>query len=202
MAEIFRFPARQVINPLLSMLYETDPHLKWRTVQATGVVVSVLAESNLESARVIMRRLLWQLNDESGGIGWGSAEALAETMAKSSRLAREYATILVSFIDPGQNFIEHEPLQKGILWGLGRLGQVYPNRVRDAAPHLIRFLKSPDPEIRGLAARAAAVLDEPTLKPYLTRLAGDPTQIHMFIDGEWTQMPISELALNKNPSAS
>lgn len=183
------------------MLYETDTHLKWRTVQAIGLVGATLAESNLESARVIIRRLLWQLNDESGGIGWGSPEALAEIMAKSDGLAREYATILISFIDPEQQFIEYVPLQKGVLWGLGRLGQVDPDRVRAAAPHLIRFLNSTDPEIRGLAARAAAVLDEPMLKPHLTRLADDPIQIHLFIDGEWTQMSISELTRNKNPSA-
>lgn len=25
----------------------------------------------MDSARIVMRRLMWSLNDESGGIGWG-----------------------------------------------------------------------------------------------------------------------------------
>ncbi len=164
-------------------------------------MVSALAESNPESARVIVRRLLWQLNDESGGIGWGSPEALAEIMARSARLAHEYATILISFIDPDQNFIQHEPLQKGVLWGLGRLGRVDPDRVRDAAPHLVRFFDSPDPETRGLVAWASAVLNEPVLKPHLEKAARDTTMIHLFIDGAWARVAISELALNVKPSA-
>ncbi|MEA3417440.1 MAG: hypothetical protein U9R02_15080 [Thermodesulfobacteriota bacterium] len=52
-----------------------------------GVVVSNLADHDMESARVIMRRLIWNLNDESGGIGWGSPEAMGEIMARNNRLA-------------------------------------------------------------------------------------------------------------------
>jgi len=52
-----------------------------------GRVVSSLAEKDMESARVVMRRLMWNLNEESGGIGWGCPEAMGETMARSAPLA-------------------------------------------------------------------------------------------------------------------
>jgi hypothetical protein len=43
-----------------------------------GEVMAHLADKDMESARVIMRRLMWSLNDESGGIGWGAPEAMGE----------------------------------------------------------------------------------------------------------------------------
>ena len=68
---ILELPARQVVNPLFSFLYNTDELLKWKAVTALGAVVSNLASHDMESARIVMRRLIWNLNDESGGIGWG-----------------------------------------------------------------------------------------------------------------------------------
>ncbi|MBU4388591.1 MAG: hypothetical protein KKB23_03510, partial [Proteobacteria bacterium] len=78
--KILELPARQVVNPLFSFLYNADELLKWKAVIAMGAVVSDLADHNMESARIVMRRLLWNLNDESGGIGWGSPEAMGEIM--------------------------------------------------------------------------------------------------------------------------
>jgi hypothetical protein len=94
-------PARKVINPLFSFLLSTDSKIKWATVTAFGAVVSNLAEQDMESARVIMRRLMWQLNDESGGIGWGCPEAIGEIIACHEGLAREYARVPISYIRVG-----------------------------------------------------------------------------------------------------
>ncbi len=88
-SELHRLPARKVVNPLFSFLCSLDELVKWRAVSAMGAVLANLAESNLESARVVMRRFIWQLNDESGGIGWGCPEAMGDTMARSRRLAEE-----------------------------------------------------------------------------------------------------------------
>ena len=63
--KICQLPARQVVNPLFSLFYSTDERLKWRAITAMGAVVSHLAERDLESARIVMRRLMWNLNDES-----------------------------------------------------------------------------------------------------------------------------------------
>ena len=54
-----------------------------------GAVVAHLAEKDMESARVVMRRLMCSLNDESGGIGWGAPEAMGEIIASHEGLASE-----------------------------------------------------------------------------------------------------------------
>jgi hypothetical protein len=81
-----------------------------------------------------MRRMIWNLNDESGGIGWGSPETMGESMACHNRLAGEYHRILVSYIRPDGNFLEHPELQKGLLWGLARLAAVQPELARKRRP--------------------------------------------------------------------
>ena len=172
--ETFRScPARRVINPLFSCLCSTEPQIKWRAITALGVVVANLAQDDMESARVVMRRMIWNLNDESGGIGWGVPETMGEVMARHEGLAREYVNILVSYIREDGNFLEYEPLQQGVLWGLGRLAQTSPELLQDAGAHLHPFLSSEDATLRGLAAWILGLLGGPQheseLEPLLER---------------------------------
>jgi hypothetical protein len=172
--ETFRsYPARRVINPLFSCLCSTEPQIKWRAITALGAVVANLAQDDMESARVVMRRMIWNLNDESGGIGWGVPETMGEVMARHEGLAREYVNILVSYIREDGNFLEHEPLQQGVLWGLGRLAQTSPELLQNAVPHLHPFLSSEDAALRGLAAWILGLLGgrqrESELEPLLER---------------------------------
>lgn len=196
LAFIKPFPARQVVNPLFSFLYHTEPMIKWHAVSVMGHVVASLADRNMESARVVIRRMIWNLNDESGGIGWGSPEAMGESMAGHDRLASEYHRILVSYIRPDGNFLEHPELQKGLLWGLARLAAVHPERVQDAGPFLLPFLASEDPEHRGLAAFAAESIPDQTLFKALENLLIDHTDVTLYWNMGFRQISVGELAKN------
>ncbi len=119
--EISRLPARKVINPLISSLCSIDEKIEHRAAVAIGIIIAKLADHDIESARVIMRRLMWSLNDESGGIGWGAPGAMAEIMAGNKKLDDEYRKILISYSKPGNNYLEHESLQRSVRRGLKRL---------------------------------------------------------------------------------
>lgn len=187
------FPLKTV-NALFSFLYSTDASIRWQAVSAIGEAADALARVNLEASRVVMRRLMWNLNEESGGVGWGSPEAFGEICAKNRLLSSEYAKILISYIDPKQNFIENPFLQQGILWGIGRVAHVRPDDVREAPPHLIRFLQSPDPDLRGFAAFAASAFHDPATDPWLEILSEDSSEIIIFIDHKLQFRRISSLA--------
>jgi len=191
--ELAAVPERQVVNPLLALLYEGDPLVRWRAVTALGLVVARLADRNLESARVIMRRLMWNLNDESGGIGWGSPEAMGEIMACHSQLAQEYAAILISYLNPHGNYLEHEGLQRGVLWALGRLGRVRPHLIRPACPFMTAFLGASDPELRGLALWAGTPTAD-LQQDQRSELGRDPAQVTIYEDGHFRRHSIAELA--------
>jgi hypothetical protein len=134
--EIYSYAPRQVINPLISFFCNKDIKIKQRAIITIGKVVQLLADENMESARIVMRRLMWSLNDESGGIGWGAPEAMAEIMCLNAQLAKEYSSILISYANPHGNYLEHVELQKEVLRGLARIGKVRPLLVKDAIPYL------------------------------------------------------------------
>jgi hypothetical protein len=191
--EIGSLPSRRVINPLFSFLCSTDPQVKWRAVKAIGEVVKNIAEEDMESARVIMRRMMWNLNDESGGIGWGQPEAMGEVMAQHQGLAAEYVMILESYIREDGNFLEHEPLQRGVLWGLGRLAQERPELIKNVTPHLRPFLSSADGVLRGLAAWTMGLLGGSQGDPALAALESDETEVTLYLNGTERNYRISEL---------
>ena len=194
LAEMGRFPARQAVGPLFSFLCSLDELVKWRAVTAMGKVISDLAESDLESARVVMRRFIWNLNDESGGIGWGCPESMAEVMAQNEKLAEEYWCILLSYIQPEGNYLEHEGLQRGVLWGIGRLAHTRMQCMQTAAGFLLPYMKSEDPNLRGIAAWAIGPVLNPEVIQPLEELARDPARLMLYRGGRLAEYSVGQLA--------
>jgi hypothetical protein len=192
---IRHLPGRQVVNPLFACFCHRDPLLRWRAVTAMGLVVSRLADEDMESARVVMRRFMWNLNEESGGIGWGCPEAMGECMALSERLADEYGCILWSYLHPERNFIEHPALQEGVLWGLGRLSHARPATPVGSTELLTPFLGSPAAALRGLAARACGPLSDARLKSLLEKLAADDASFQLYRGERLEVCSVGELAM-------
>jgi hypothetical protein len=185
---------RKAINPLFSFLCSLDELLKWRAVTAMGEIVTRLAEEDMESARVIMRRYMWNLNDESGGIGWGCPEAMGDIMARNENLAAEFWCILVSYIRPDGNFLEHVVLQRGALWGVGRLARSRPRLLKDSADYLVPYLQAQDPYLRGLAAWASKTLRNRKIDAVLGGLISDGAQLNIFADGHLRPYSVGQLA--------
>lgn len=194
LSEISVYRPRRVINALIACFYDSDELLRWRAVAAAGEVAAGLAESDRESARVIMRRLMWMLNDESGGIGWGSPEAMGEITASSPAMASEYADILCSFVNPGCNFIEHPGLQRGVLWGIGRLAQADHKRVRVIVPGIVSFCYSKDPVHRGHAAWAAGNASDISAMGALEKLFSDNADIYFFENWHIMRISVGQIA--------
>ncbi len=194
LTSLCQLPGRRVVNPLFSFFYSGEERLRWRAITAMGAVVCRLADTDMESARVVMRRLMWNLNDESGGIGWGSPEAMGEIAARHARLADEFANIIVSYINPEGNFLEHEPLQRGSLWGVGRLAHARPALARSAAAFLPFFYDSPDAYLRGIAIWATGPILEDRWRPRLAARLTDKAPLRLFLQMRITPTTVAELA--------
>ena len=194
LAELAKLPARPAVNPLFSFFCSTESAVRWRAVTAMGVVMTTLASQDMEAARVIMRRMIWQLNEESGGIGWGIPEAMGETMTRHAGLAEEYAHMLVSYIQEDGNFLEHVPLQQGVLWGLARLAGARPSLVKKAAPDIEIFLSAEDAQLRGLAAWFLGLVGAQEARPRLEELTADGAAVLLYSDWREERFTVSELA--------
>jgi hypothetical protein len=193
LARAFRLPLRQLVDPLCAHLPGLDGRLKWRAVSVLGAVVARLAEEEREAARNVMRRLVWTLTDESGGIGWRSPEAMGEAMARSAAMADDFAHVLVAYLRPDGNQLEFEALHPGVLWGVGRLAYAWPRHALDAAPHLPLYLRSPDPAVRGTAAWAALALPRDATAAFLAALRDDPATFELCESGVPTVVRVGDV---------
>ncbi|MCD4742816.1 MAG: hypothetical protein K8R67_10120, partial [Desulfobacteraceae bacterium] len=152
--QLRQIPEQVLAGPLFSHFYSLDDLIRFRSSAAMGDLTQRLVKKKIEDARIILRRLMWNLNDESGGIGWGSVEAMGEILKRNKTLAKEYEKILFSYIDPQGNFLEHEMLQRGSLWGVGTYLETYASPNKAVIETLLPFLDSNDPVKIGYAVRA------------------------------------------------
>ena len=140
-----------------------------------GAVVAALATEEMESARVVMRRLLWNLNDESGGIGWGFTRKL---WARSRPAAPRWRPNLRRSWPP-------MCAPTGIIWSTpscsaacsgasGAWPHARPQLIPGVAESLAPFLTAADPFHRGLAAWAAGPLPQRPTRAALLALVDDP----------------------------
>lgn len=194
---------RDVINPLFSCLCHPEELVRWRAVTGFGIVVPAITERDPEEGRVIMRRFIWMLNDESGGIGWGAPEAMAEVMAASQLLADEYLHMLVSYtLDDGPelfqhgNFLEHDILQEGVLWGICRVAPLYPDQVLalGVADKCGGYFPSERSGIRGLTCRLSGLLALSRYRRQLVELTADQAVVRIYEDGVLREYRVADLA--------
>ena len=176
-------PSRVLVSPLFGALHLMEPRVHWTAVRVMGGVTARLAGEDVERARVVLRRMMWNLNDESGGIGWGVPEAMAEILVRHDGLAGEFVNILASYSREEGNFLEHPPLQPGLLWGLVRLAGARPALLRAARPDPVPFLRADAPVLRGLACRLAGLLGMEETRPELELLLEDDREIRDDLDG-------------------
>lgn len=200
LARLEPLPAAGLTGPLLSALLSPVSLVRWRAVAALGRTVARLAEVRLEDGRNAIRRFMWSLNEESGAIGWGVPEAMAETLVRSGPLAAEFSRIYLSYIrdlDKDCTYIDHAPLRRGVYWGIARLAQARPELAAPAVPDLVTGLADCDPESRGHCALALERLAPPATPAMLAALAAlfsDSHRFELFRDGALVPTGVSELA--------
>jgi HEAT repeat protein len=182
----------KIVHGLIRFLTSTDEKKKWAAVTALGLLTARLYALNPEGARRVLRQLIWNLNDESGGIGWGMPEAFAEILSVVPPLQKEYSPLLIAYISDGPCFIENEYLQKGVVWGLGRLKNVSEELKNKALPFLIKALTSPDDSLRGTAVWALGELEVKEAVPILKSLQTDNQMVKIFNDNEFQEKTLSE----------
>jgi len=143
LSSLYQLPHTKIVSHLIAAFLHPKEEIRWKAIIGFGYIVSQIAKKDMEKARIIIRRLIWMLNEESGGMAWGVPEGFAEALYNHTGLKNEYLSIFVSYIwDPGDaqkykadNYLEFPPAQRGVIWGLGRLAQKYRNELLEKEVH-------------------------------------------------------------------
>ena len=134
---------QRVGEMLLQFLYDPEDLLHWRALEGLGY----LAGAQPGQVQPLITRLLWLLNEDSGSFGWGAAAALGEIGRGNLSLVKEIIPMFCGFL-------EEEFSRAPMLWGVGRLAEVAPDRLHEVLPMIVPFLTSAEPQVRALAAWA------------------------------------------------
>jgi len=180
-----------VISALVGLLNETDDLLRWRAIEAIGVLAGKLAdEQGWVAVKDLVRRQIWTMGEESGGTAWHAPEAVTEMLYNVQPLAEEFATVMADFGDD-------EPWEAACAWGVGRLaGTPAKQYLGCEVEPMIGNLSHSDPAVRGHSAVALGRLGDTAAIPGLQELTGDEGgfERYDFSSGELVPMTVGQAA--------
>ena len=131
----------KIVRYLISISYDKSELIAWRSIEAIGRVAALVSLESPEFGRNNIRRLIWSIRDESGGIGWSAPEMIGEIVRNNSAMYTDIPQILWSFM-------EEEFLQKGIIWAIGRIAESSPELVQFSIPELKEYCVKARPDMR------------------------------------------------------
>jgi len=180
---------KSLLRILSSLLYDQEPLVRWRAIEALGRVSRIMAETDLEKVRRQIRRILWLMNDESGGLCWNGPEAIGEIIFNVPVLIYEYGPILISFL------IE-EPFEAGTRRVIARVGRKNPEIFSKSGTLIAASLKNPDPELRAFSIKALNSLEDTSAYDEVAMLRDDqsPVEDYDFETGELRKITVGDFA--------
>lgn len=102
---------------LISLSYDKENPISWKAIEAMGHIASAYIKAkDTDTLRNTIRKLLWSMTDESGGIGWRAAELIGEIIYAEPSLFEDLIPILWS-----QR--EEESFLESVLRGILKLSQ-------------------------------------------------------------------------------
>ena len=159
---------------VVAFVFDRDDLTRWRAIEALGRLSAHLAQiGDLEKVRGIIRRILWLMNDESGGIAWNGPEAIGEILYDVPVLLEEYGRIVASFID-------QEPFGPGTHWAIARMTERATSEFEDSLGELERSLESELAEERGHALMSLSKIDPELGAKASETLLEDSGELHLY----------------------
>jgi len=183
---------RRVLSVLSALTFDPEPSVAWRAVEAMGLAAGSVADEDAEFVRGHLRRQLWLLSDESGGIGWRAPEIIGEIIHARPALFADFMPILISLLD-----MEAEDavrFRAGTLWAIGRVAQVKQEAMQEAIPSVVTCLNDPDPRSRGMAAWCLGQLGAGELVASHRGLLCDDSPVDFYHQGQITTRSVASLA--------
>jgi hypothetical protein len=134
---------RRALSQLVRTAYDKDTLAGWRAIKAIGRVAKALVKTDDEFLRVTVRKLLWSLSDESGGIGWAAPEILGEIVSADPKKFSDIIPLIAEVYE-----IEEKVFRPGVVYALMRIAETDPELVLNYQKIIIRSLVDNDPLIR------------------------------------------------------
>jgi hypothetical protein len=179
---------RGALRLAFSLTFAQDELLRQRAIEAVGIIAGHLAQTDRGVVRDYLRRLLWLMNDESGGLGWHAPEAIGEILVNVPELIGEFAPLL-------PHYLAEEPFEAGTHRAIHRIAEIRPQVFTPYLADLRRSLGDPDPAIRALGASVVLVVDPGGGRAAVEKLRHDGRRFTMYDyqTGQLQQSTVGEI---------
>ena len=168
-------------------LYSLDERLRWSAIEAVAKLMELWWKSGRqEKVRQYIRTLFWSMNDESGGIGWSSPQAVAEIIATIPEILDPYGSMMIA------HSIDEPPLIKGCLWGIGRLGRLITDSVAVFQGQILATFQIDDAQTLGLVSWAMGEFGFSPARPHLERISSRTEPVTIYIKGDFIVKPLHD----------
>jgi hypothetical protein len=188
--------SRKVLSVLVRLAYDKETLVGWRAIIATGEAASVLVRNNYDFLRETVRKLLWSLTDESGGIGWSAPELLGEIVSADPKRFCDIVPLIAEVFS-----IEEAVFRPGVLYAFKRIAESHPEMINPYQEIIQRGLSEEDPMARIRALELILSLKERlgagNFNAVASRIHGlmqDRAEVWLYRNGGFTSIEVRELA--------
>jgi hypothetical protein len=115
---------RRALTILVRISYDKETLAAWRAIKAVGRAAKELVKTDYEFLRETVRKLLWSLSDESGGIGWSAPELLGEIVSADPERFSDIIPLIAQVYE-----VEEEVFRPGVVYALARIAEIAPEQV-------------------------------------------------------------------------
>ncbi len=188
--------SRKVLSVLVRLAYDKTSLTGWRAIKAIGHVASLYVRNNYDFLRDTIRKLLWSLSDESGGIGWSAPEILGEIVSADPKKLADIIPLIAEVYS-----IEEKVFRPGVLYALKRIGETCPESIEPFQEIVLSGLSEEDPLARVYALELLMAikdkLDSDALDKARQQVAGlgkDKTEAWIYKYDGFVGIEVGELA--------
>lgn len=176
-----------VIRQTISLAYDKEDPMTWRAIEAIGFIAGALSVERIDIIKDTIRRLLWSMSEESGGIGWSSAEMLGEIIKANPDEFTDIIPIVWSFKD-------EEMFRPGTIWAMGRIALERTDLAEFILKDLQLMTTDKNPTVRGYAALVVGIMGAGEFAEDIKNLADDNSSINFYQDGDLIKRTVGEIA--------
>ena len=187
---------RKVLSVLVRLAYHKDTIVGWRAILAIGRISAIFVRSNAAYLRETIRKLLWSLSDESGGIGWSAPEILGEIVTADTKKMADVIPLIAEVYT-----IEEKVFRPGVMYALKRIAETDPDAISDYQDLIVDGFSDDNPLTRAYALQLVDLLsgrtelrDSEAMKAGILRLTSDKSEVWIYQDDGFLGIEVGDIA--------
>lgn len=188
----------KLTNSFFSASYSENKLVSYRAIRSFGLLTKKLSKSEREKIRILVRKCIWMLTEESGGIPWRIPEIIGEIMSNDKFIAEEFCDILFSYINEvesgPENYLEHLPIRKSVYIGINTLSEKYPKIILNRKNIIEqRFQNENDPEAIAYLSMIVAKSNLITCDEHLKKFVSNDAIIEYYREDVLVKKSLSQI---------